>query len=309
MTEMTSYLGLKIDYGQPVGEPAYLDPGSVHWRVYKNPIALAVGGVAAVLLEFADPRIRSGVWDHSTFKTDPIGRSRRTGVAAMVGVYGPQSAARRVIQGVTNMHGRVAGNTPSGEAYKALDVELLDWVSATAGYGFLNAYDRFVSPLSEAEKTRFYEEAGPIARLYGVQFSPKSTADFLGMMQTLASRFEPHPIVTEFLAIIQSGQAAPGTPKFLHRAVGRASVSLLPDMVRQKLALGAEYDLTATDRIALKAAGKLADRIPVPGSAPCEASRRLGLPANFLYLSRGTQERLLAARAASPPVAVPEAAS
>ena len=308
MTEMTSYLGWKIDYGQPVGEPAYLDPGSVHWRVYKNPIALAVGGVAAVLLEFADPRIRSGVWDHSTFKTDPIGRSRRTGVAAMVGVYGPQIAARRVIQGVTNMHGRVAGSTPSGEAYKALDVELLDWVSATAGYGFLNAYDRFVTPLSEADKTRFYEEAGPIARLYGVQSSPKSTADVLGMMENLAPRFESHPIVTEFLDIIQSGQAAPAAPKFLHRALARASVSLLPPIVRRKLALGSKYDLTATDRLALKAAGKLADRIPVPGSAPCEASQRLGLPANFLYLSRGTQERLLAERAASAPAGVPEAA-
>ena len=294
---MTSYLGWKIDYGQPVGEPAYLHPGSVHWRVYKNPFALAVGGVAAVLLEFADARIRAGVWDHSTFKVDPIGRSKRTGVAAMVGVYGAQSAARRVIQGVTNMHSRVTGTTPSGETYKALDVELLDWVSATAGYGFLNAYDRFVSPLTEAEKTRFYEEAGPIARLYGVQYSPKSTADFLSMMEKLGPRFEPHPIVTEFLAIIQSGQAAPGTPKFLHRALARASVSLLPALVRQKLALGSEYELTAVDRLTLKAAGKLADRIPVPGSAPCEASQRLGLPANFLYLSRGTQDRMLAARA------------
>jgi uncharacterized protein (DUF2236 family) len=308
MTEMTSYLGWKIDYSQPAGEPAYLHPGSVHWRVYKNPIALAIGGVAAVLLEFADARIRAGVWDHSTFKVDPIGRSKRTGVAAMVGVYGPQSAARRVIQGVTNMHTRVTGTTPSGEAYKALDVELLDWVSATAGYGFLNAYDRFVSPLTEAEKTRFYEEAGPIARLYGVQRSPKSTADFMTMMEQLAPRFEAHPIVTEFLAIIQSGQAAPGTPKFLHRAVARASVSLLPPIVRQKLALGSEYDLTAVDRISLKTAGKLADRIPIPRSAPCEASQRLGLPANFLYLSRGTQERLLAEREPAQPLGVPEAA-
>lgn len=307
MTEMTSYLGWTIDYSRPVGEPAYLQPGSVHWRIYKNPVALAVGGVAAVLLEFADARIRSGVWDHSTYKADPIGRSKRTGLAAMVGVYGPQSAARRVIQGVTNMHARVQGATPAGEAYKALDIELLDWVSATAGYGFLNAYDRFVSPLSEAEKTRFYEEAGPIARLYGVQYSPKSTADFMSMLEKLVDRFEPHPIVGEFLDIIQSGQAAPGTPKFLHRALARASVSLLPGIVREKLALGTEYDLTATDRLALKTAGKLADRIPVPGSAPCQASKRLGLPENFLYLSRGTQERLLAELAPAAPSGVPEA--
>jgi len=302
MTEQASYLGWKIDYSQPAGEPAYLDPGSVHWRVYKNPIALAIGGVAAVLLEFADARIRSGVWDHSTYKADPIGRSKRTGIAAMVGVYGPQSAARRVIQGVTNMHSRVEGATPSGEAYKALDVELLDWVSATAAYGFLNAYDRFVSPVSEADKSRFYAEGAPIARLYGVQYAPKSTADFLGMMDKLVDRFEPHPIVEEFLAIIQSGQAAPNMPKPLHRALARASVSLLPPIVREKLKLGREYDLTLFDRLALKAVGKLADHVPTKNSPPAQASRRLGLPEDFLYRSQAVQKRFLAERAAAPPI-------
>jgi uncharacterized protein (DUF2236 family) len=298
MTEPTSYLGWKIDYADPAGEPAYLDPGSMHWRIYKNPIALAVGGVAAVLLEFADARIRSGVWDHSTYKADPIGRSKRTGIAAMVGVYGPQSAARRVIQGVTNMHSRVAGATPGGEAYKALDPELLDWVSATAGYGFLNAHDRFVAPLSQAEKTRFYGEAGPIARLYGVRHSPASQAEFMAIMEHLAPRFEPHPIVEEFLAIIQSGQAAPNAPKFLHKALARAAVSLLPPIVRRKLALGREYDLTLFDSLALKLAGKLADRTPVRSAPPCQASLRLGLPHDFLYRGAAEQKRLLAVRGA-----------
>src|SRR3990167_4345421 len=177
MAAPSSYLGWKIDYANPKGAPAYLEPGSMHWRVYKNPIALAVGGVAAVLLEFADARIRSGVWDHSTYKADPIGRSKRTGVAAMVGVYGPQAAARRVIQGVTNMHARVKGETPSGEAYHALDVELLDWVSATASYGFLMGYHRFVRPLSETDQQRFFAEGETVAGLYGVQTKIRSVAD------------------------------------------------------------------------------------------------------------------------------------
>jgi len=294
MNEMKSYLGWKIDYGQPLGEPAYLHPGSVQWRVYKNPIALAVGGVAAVLMEFADARIRSGVWDHSTYKADPIGRSQRTGVAAMVGVYGPQSAARRVIQGVTNMHAKVNGDTPKGEAYRALDPELLDWVSATAAYGFLNAYDRFVAPVSEADKARFYREGEPIARLYGVQISPRSAADFLSMMDKLADRFESHPIVEEFLAIIQSGKAAPGAPKFLHRALARGAVSLLPPLIRRKLALGEAYDLTMVDRLALRISGALADRKPDLNAPPCQASVRLGLPADFLYRRPAEQARLLA---------------
>ncbi len=298
--DLTSYLGWKIDFAHPAGEAALVDPGSVQWRVFKNPIALGVGGVAAVLMEFADARIRSGVWEHSTYKADPIGRSRRTGVAAMVGVYGPASAARRVIQGVGNMHSRVSGATPSGEAYRALDPELLDWVSATAAYGFLNAYDQFVAPVSEADKSRFYAEGEPVARLYGVQNPVRSSADFMQMMHALAPRFEPHPIVGEFLDIIQSGKAAPGAPRMLHRALARGAVAILPPLVRERLQLGPAFDLTMIDRMALKLAGAVAERTPDLKSPPAQASLRLGLPANFLYRSQAEQRRLLAKRERPP---------
>jgi len=49
-----SYLGWKIDFASPAGEPALLHPSSVAWRVYKNPIALGVGGVAAALGDLAE---------------------------------------------------------------------------------------------------------------------------------------------------------------------------------------------------------------------------------------------------------------
>lgn len=295
MPRPSTYLGWKIDYAKPLGEPALLDPGSLHWRVYKNPIALAVGGVAAVLLEFAEPRIRSGVWDHSTFKTDPLGRAMRTGTAALIGVYGPASAARRVIQGVNNMHARVSGETPGGEGYRALDPDLLNWVAATAVYGFVSAYDRFVEPLSEAEKTRFYEEAAPVAYLYGATVSPDSEAAFMAMLQALSPRFEPHPIVDEFLQTIGSGKAAPAVPKPLHRALARAAVSLLPPMVRRTLALGREHDLSLAEGLALKAAGRLAEKIAIKSSPPCQASLRQGLPYDFLYRGAAERRRLLAA--------------
>ena len=307
MTEMTSYLGWKIDFRLPDGEAALLPPDSVQWRIYKNQVALGIGGVAAVLMEFADPRIRSGVWDHSTYKADPIGRSRRTGVAAMVGVYGPASAARRVIQGVTNMHGRVGGATPRGAPYQALDPELLDWVSATAAYGFLTAYDRFVAPLTPSDKARFFAEGEAVARLYGVRNAPRSTADFEAMMRRLAGGFEAHPIVDEFLGIIQSGKAAPAVPRFLHRALARASVSILPPSIREILRLGAAYDLTPADRLALKLAAALAERRMDPASPPCQASLRLGLPADFLYRPRPEQRRLLE-RAGAAGAAVARAA-
>jgi uncharacterized protein (DUF2236 family) len=288
-----TYLGWKVDFRNPPGEPAGLEPDSMHWKVYKNPVAMAVGGVAAVLMEFADARIRSGVWDHSTYKEDPIGRSKRTGIAAMVGVYGPKRAAERVIQGVTNMHARVNGATPNGSPYRALDPELLDWVSATAAYGFLTAYDQFCERVPEVDKSRYYAEAAPGAKLYGVQRSPLSTADFFDMMNRLVDRFEPHPINDEFLDIVMSGKAAPDTPKYFSRAMVRASVSLLPPVVRDKLALGPKYDFSVVDRMVVKTLGAYLNRKAIPGSPPCDASLRIGLPENFLYLGDRKRSQIL----------------
>lgn len=304
MLGMKTYLGWKIDFLNPRGEAAFAGPDSVSWRVFKNPVALGIGGIAAVLLEFADARIRSGVWDHSTFKTDPIGRSRRTGMAAMVGVYGPQSAARRVIEGVTNMHARVEGKTPSGEPYRALDVGLLDWVSATASYGFLTAYDRFIRPVPDADKTRFYQEGESVARLYGVQHPLTSEADFHAMLDTLLPRFEAHTINTEFLGIMKSARPAPGVPKGLKSAIVNAAVSILPAAARERLELGPEYDLHARGAAMVRLLGAVAERTPLPQSPAGQACVRLGLPASFLWkrpekqasILRDTQERMAASR-------------
>jgi uncharacterized protein (DUF2236 family) len=272
-----------IDFSRPKGEEAYLAPDSIQWKVFKNPIALGVGGVAAVLLEFADARIRSGVWDHSIYKVDPIGRSQRTGMVAMVGVYGPKSVARQVIGGVNRMHTKVVGKTPSGEDYRALDPELLNWVSATAQYGFATAYDRFVRRLSAAEKDRFWTEGSAVAELYGVTEIPRSEADFMEMMARLLPRFEPHAINREFLGIIQSGRAAPSVPRFLHRALARAAVSILPPVVRSRLELGREFDLSARDRLLVSLMGRLAERVKDRTSPAWQAAERLGLPGDTAW--------------------------
>ena len=289
------YLGTAIDSAAPVGEPALLAPDSVQWRVYKNPIALGIGGIAAVLLEFAEPRIRSGVWDHSTYKVDPIGRSRRTGLVAMLACYGPASSAKAVIGQVNRLHGKVKGETPAGDAYRALDPVLLDWVAATASYGFLMAYDRFVRPLSAADKDRFMRDGDAIGREFGARHTPPTVDAFMAMMDELEPRFEPHPIILEFLDIIQSGRAAPGVPRFLHRAIARASVSLLPGHIRARLDLGSTFDLTRFDRYALRLAGRLADRHVDRNAPHCKASVRLGLPHDFLFKSAAEQKRLMAA--------------
>ena len=49
---------------RPPGEPALIAAGSVSWRVFKNPLAVYIGGVTAVLLQLAEPRVGAGVAVH-----------------------------------------------------------------------------------------------------------------------------------------------------------------------------------------------------------------------------------------------------
>ncbi len=290
---MKSYLGWKIDFTEPKGEPALCAPDSLSWRIYKNPIAGAIGGVSAVLMEFADARIRSGVWDHSVFKDDPVGRGQRTGLTGALGIYGPQSAARRVIQGVTNMHSRVKGQTPKGEDYYALDVELLDWVSATASFGVLSAYNRFVRPLSEAEIRQALAEGEASARLFGVKDPLRDFDHFQQMLDKLSPRFEAHDINTEFLDIMRSGRAAPKMPLAPQRALVHAAVEILPIEVRTALELGPEFNMTLKDRLIIWVMAQMGEYIPNKKGFAADACERMGLPRDFLWKSKRAQKRLL----------------
>jgi uncharacterized protein (DUF2236 family) len=272
-----------VDFTRPAGEPALITPDSVSWRIFKNPVALYIGGIAAVLLELAEPRVRSGVWDHTTFRVDPIARMKRTGLAAMVTVYGARSVAEEMIKGITKMHARVRGETPDGRSYRALEPELMNWVQVTASYGFLQAYHRFVAPLSDADRDRFYAEAETGARLYGAPGAPTSEAEQEALFAAMLPQLEPSSIVFEFLEIMHRTRALPWPMQPLQPMYLRAAVSLLPANVMQRLRLGESGQLTGWQRILVRKSGALADRIVLREAPPAQACRRLGLSADYLY--------------------------
>ena len=235
--------GGRVDFRVPAGEPALAAPDSVSWRVFKNPVSLFVGGVAAVILELAEPRVRTGVWEHSSFRRDPLPRLKRTGLAAMVTVYGARGAAEAMIAGVRRRHDTVVGDTPDGAAYRANDVELLDWVQATASFGFLEAYHAYVAPLTDAERDRFYAEAAPAAALYGAVGAPSSVAEWEARLAATLPRLERHEILFEFLGLMRSTAILPPPLRGLQGALIRAAVAITPATVRDILGLGRAWDL------------------------------------------------------------------
>ena len=269
------------DFLRPAGEAALVSPDSVSWRVFKNPLSLFIGGVAAVIMELAEPRVRTGVWQHTTFRTDPIGRLRRTGLAAMVTVYGARATAEAMIARVRRMHDRVAGSTPAGKAYRANDPELLNWVQGTAAYGFLQAYHAYVRPLSDLERDRFYGEGTLAASLYGAS-AATSEAALEMRFEAMANLLERSDILFEFLAIMRSAPILPLPLRPVQPLLIRAAIDLTPHWLRTIVGI-TDQGLNALEAGVVRQIGAFADRLVFETNPAVQACRRMQLSANYLY--------------------------
>ncbi|MXO99540.1 DUF2236 domain-containing protein [Altererythrobacter xixiisoli] len=267
--------GMAFDFSQPAGEPALTPRDSISWRVFANPVTLFIGGVAAVILELAEPSVRAGVWEHSSFRTDPVLRLRRTGAAAMMTVYGPQSAAREMIARVVRRHDQVRGALPDGTPYFANNSRLLDWVQATASYGFIEAYSAFAAPLTPAEKSRGFAEAEKAARLYGANNPPLTLAQWHFMLAQVSTTLEPSDILLDFLDTMRTAPILPRMLRPMQRMFVRAAIDMLPADIRSRLLLVGR-GLGPADRAAVRAMARLAERLPLPGSPPAQARLRVG---------------------------------
>ncbi|PQA86712.1 oxygenase MpaB family protein [Hyphococcus luteus] len=287
-----SYLGDKalarIDFAGPPGEPALSGPDSVSWRIFKNPVTLFIGGVAAVILELAEPRVRTGVWENTSFCADPVGRLKRTGLAAMVTVYGARSAAAQMIARVNAMHARIAGTTPAGVPFRADDPELLTWVQATAAYGFLEAYSAYAAPLSDAERDRYYAEGQAAAALYGAAGAPRSLAEQKALFARMTPQLEASDIVFEFLKIMKRAEAFPQPAQLAQHSLVRAAVDITPAPAREVLGLGPAYGLRPFEGRIVRRMGRRADRLILRSGPAAVSCRRLGLSEGYLYRRRET---------------------
>ena len=271
-----------IDFSRPTGEAALVSPDSVSWRVFKNPLSLFIGGVTAVIMELAEPRVRTGVWKHTNFRTDPIRRLRRTGFAAMVTIYGARSMAEAMIARIRRMHDLVAGTTPSGEAYCANDPELLTWVQGTAAYGFLQAYHAYVQPLSLSERDCYYAEGISAAALYGATSAPKSEADLEMLFRATTARLEHSDIVFEFLATMRSTPILPLPLRPVQHLLVRAAIDLTPRWLRTILGLH-EHELHSWETAVVRQAGAFVDRLVLESNPAVKACRRMRLAADYLH--------------------------
>ena len=240
-TQVLSLSGLalgQIDYTQPPGDPGLFGPDSMVWEVHRDFTSMLVGGIASLLLQMLHPLALAGVWDHSNFRQDMLGRLRRTGQFVAGTSFAPTASADWLIDKVRSIHLQVTGTAADGRRYAASDPALLTWVHVAEVSCFLAGYLRYLNPqLSGAEQDRYYAEIAVVAERLGATDVPKSrqaVADYLTAMRTqLVCDGRTREICRILLAApAPSRAAAPIARLFMH-----AGIDLLPTWTQQQLGL------------------------------------------------------------------------
>jgi uncharacterized protein (DUF2236 family) len=126
VTHLTIGSGPTLDYLSPLGDPGLFGPDSVCWKVHADFTSMT-GGISALLLQALHPLALAGVWDHSTFRTDILGRLRRTATFIAGTTYGSLHDALALVERVKRIHLGVSGVAPDGQPYRASEPALLTW--------------------------------------------------------------------------------------------------------------------------------------------------------------------------------------
>lgn len=170
--------GPTVDYDQPLGDPGLFGPGSVTWKIHAEFPGMMSGGICALMLQTLHPLALAGVWDHSDFRNDILGRLRRTTSFVAATTYAPTESAYKLIHRVQVIHRRVYGAAQNGRPYSAEDPDLLTWVHCTEMWSFLQGYQRYRGiRLPVAIRDQYYDETRRIAEALGARNVPRNQAE------------------------------------------------------------------------------------------------------------------------------------
>lgn len=167
----------ELDLTRPEGDPGLFGPGSATWAVHGDFTSMMIGGICSLLLQMLHPAAMAGVWDHSDFRRDMLGRLKRTAQFVTVTTYGSTAAAEELIARVARIHHHVKGTLPDGTPYVASDPVLLEWVHAAEIDSFLRAHLRYRDPgMTVARQDAYVAEMARIAHALGAPDVPTTRA-------------------------------------------------------------------------------------------------------------------------------------
>lgn len=229
---------------------------SVIWRVHGDVVSMMIGGVTSLFLQMLHPQVLAGVWDHSNFREDTLGRLRRTAKFIAVTTFADRAEAEAAIARVRQIHEHIGGTLPDGIPYRATDPAALAWVHATETLCFLEAWLRYGDPhMSLADRDDYVAQAGRIGRLLGADPVPETHAAlrlYVEQQRPQLRATERSQEVARFLLDRPATSASLGPVQSL---VFAAAIDLLPPWAR---AMHCFATPTVTRPLVRGAAGSLA---------------------------------------------------
>lgn len=268
----------QIDFENPKSDPGLFGPDSVSWQVHGDFTSMLIGGISALLLQALHPLALAGVWDHSNFREDLLGRLRRTGQFISGTTYGSRADADWLIDKVKTIHLKVTGTAPDGRAYAASDPALLTWVHVAEVHSFLQAHLRYRNPqLSETDQDRYYAEIALIAERLGATQVPRSRAEVAAYLATVRPELRCDERSLEILRILLNAPAPSALAAPAAKLLMQAGIDLLPAWAQQMLG---QHINPARSRMIHSGVNSLAPvlRWAVRGGAIHRARKRLNLP-------------------------------
>ncbi len=209
-------------------------PGAVAWRVHGDVTSMMVGGVAALLLQMLHPAVLAGVWDHSNFRQDMLGRLRRTARFIALTTYGSREEAEAAIARVRAVHASVRGHLPDGTLYSADNPELLAWVHVTEAVCFLEAWRRYAEPgMTAGDQDRYFAEVTVVGHGLGAAGLPASKADALAFMDSRRAPLQVDRRTREVARILLTHAPSHWAALPIQQLTFQAAVDLLPDWARR----------------------------------------------------------------------------
>ncbi len=219
-----------VDLTRPPGNDGLFGPGSAAWVVHGDFTAMMAGGVAALLLQMLHPGALAGVWDHSNFRRDMLGRLRRTAQFISGTTYGATATAEALIAKVRTIHDRVAGTLPDGTPYSANDPDLLTWVHVAEVGSFLAAHRRYRDPaFPDAEQDRYLAEYAIVAEKLGATGVPRTRNQIDAYMVRIRPQLRADHRTREVARALLQQQPASLAMAPAQKLLMEGGIDLLPD--------------------------------------------------------------------------------
>ncbi|WP_294250167.1 oxygenase MpaB family protein [uncultured Sphingomonas sp.] len=207
---------------------------SVLWRVHGDVTTMMVGGVAALLLQMLHPAVLAGVWDHSKFRHDMLGRLRGTARFIAQTSYAARNEAEAAIARVRRIHEHVHGTLPDGTPYRADDPRLLAWVHVTEAVSFLDGWIRYAEPgMTRADQDRYFAEFARVAEALGADPVPHSRAEAMALIATMRAELRYDDRTREVARLLLEQPAPNLATKPFQAMTFAAAIDLLPGWARQ----------------------------------------------------------------------------